>query len=118
MNADCTILLVDDTPKIRPLVRGILSELECVILEAGSGETALETASTHSGRIDLLLTDLSMPGMNGLELASKLRQIRPGVKVLCMSGQMLPATPVEDVHFIEKPFLPDALLSKVQHLLK
>jgi CheY-like chemotaxis protein len=111
------ILLVDDSPRIRPLVREILRDLHCQILEAPTAEEALTIAATQGGNIDLLLTDIAMPGMSGLELATELRRSYPGLPVLYMSGYTLPAATSSGMHFIEKPFRPDALVRKVREIL-
>jgi two-component system, cell cycle sensor histidine kinase and response regulator CckA len=113
-----TILLVDDSPRIRPLVREILRSLNCHILEASTAEEALEVAAACGAKLDLLLTDITMPGMNGLELAAQLRQQYPEMRVLYMSGYTLSPMTNIDMHFIEKPFRPDALLNKVREVLK
>jgi CheY-like chemotaxis protein len=107
-----TILLVDDSPRIRPLVLEILSDVNCPILEAGDAEQALEVAESN-GPIDMLITDITMPGRNGMELARLLRQRYPGMLVLFMSGYTLPSAPAPGFQFIEKPFRPDALVRKV-----
>jgi CheY-like chemotaxis protein len=107
-----TILLVDDSSRIRPLVREILRDLQCRILEADGADQALELAAVAN--IDLLLTDITMPGMNGVELANTLRLRYPKMQVLYMSGYALPSLISKDMHFIEKPFQPDALLRKVR----
>lgn len=112
-----TILLVDDSSRIRPLVREILKELNCQILEAGSAEEAMEVAASQSGALDLLLTDIAMPGISGLELAAELRRNHPRLKVLFMSGHLLPSATSADTYFIEKPFRPDTLLTQVRALL-
>lgn len=112
-----TILLVDDSPRIRPLVREILRTLNCRILEASTAEEALQTADVSGSSPDLLLTDITMPGMNGLELATRLRCRFPAMRVLYMSGYSLSPVTNLDAHFIEKPFRPDALLSKIREIL-
>jgi CheY-like chemotaxis protein len=81
-----TILLVDDEPDVRDLVREILERKGYHILEARDAEEALRVAAAHPDRIHLLLTDVVMPGMNGRELAARLGQQRPDMKVLYMSG--------------------------------
>lgn len=118
MNPARTILLVEDSDRIRPLVREILKDLNCQILEAAAAEEALRAAATHSGDIDLLLTDIAMPGMSGLELATELRRHYPRLQVLYMSGYMLPSATSTGMHFIEKPFRPDALVRKVRQILE
>ncbi len=111
-----TILLVDDSPRIRPLIREILSASTFQILEAGDAEQALQIAADHGGNIDLLLTDLILPGMNGLQLAAELLLTHPGIRVLCMSGYALPTAGAPEMAFLEKPFRPETLLRKVLEL--
>ena len=113
-----TILLVDDSHRIRPLVRAILADLDCQILEADGADQALELAAGPGTRIDLLLTDITMPGMSGVELAARLRLSFPNVQVLYMSGYALPSLITKEMHFIEKPFRPDALLAKVREMFE
>jgi CheY-like chemotaxis protein len=112
-----SILLVEDSERIRALVRSILSQLPVPIVEAETAERALAVLQSRDGAFELLITDLAMPGMSGLELASRLRLTYPQLRVLCITGHDLPAAGVEDVHFIQKPFRPDELLSKVRELL-
>lgn len=113
-----SILLVEDSERIRRLVRAILAALPAPIVEAASAEEALTLAEADSHRFELLITDLSMPGLNGIELARRLRERFPSLGVLCMSGHSPPAGPPGDIHFIQKPFLPDELLGKVRELLR
>ena len=110
------MLLVDDSPMIRPLIREILRGSNWHIIEANGAEQALERASNHSGGLDLLVTDFTLPGKNGFELAAELSLRYPALKVLCMSGYALPPAETQGMGFIEKPFRPDALLRKIQEI--
>jgi CheY-like chemotaxis protein len=121
--ASPTILLVEDEPGIRALVRKILRREHYEVLEAGSGEDAREVAATHPGSIDLLLTDIMLPGINGRELAESLVQNRPELKVIYVSGY----TDDESVRageyppgskFLAKPFTLGALVGKVREALR
>jgi two-component system, cell cycle sensor histidine kinase and response regulator CckA len=112
-----TILLVDDSPRIRPLIRQILDQVGCSVLEADNPQKALELAEEYAGAIDLLLTDVIMPGMTGIELAAQIRAQRPEIKVLCMSGYSFQAEIPSEISFIEKPFRPDELLTRIGNLL-
>lgn len=112
-----TILLVDDSERIRTLVRAILGDLSYDVFEAGNAEEAIEWVSGAPGRVDLLITDYQMPGASGLQLAEDVRRTHPDVKVLCMSGYGFPQSPVPGVRFIQKPFRPDVLLECVRELL-
>jgi CheY-like chemotaxis protein len=121
-----TILLVDDEPGIRDLARDILTPQGYRILEAGNAEEALRVAREHGEPIDLLLTDVVMPGLHGHELAAQLLAQRPGLKVLYMSGFALvqaqhemmearaglePGSPI-----LPKPFSAEGLIKKVREL--
>ena len=117
-----TILLVEDEPGVRQLVREMLHRLGYTILEAGGGPEALRLYDQHHGSIDLLLTDVIMPQMSGRDLAERLRLRRPSLKVLYVSGYtddmlahhgMLEA----DVFLLPKPFAPDELARKLREVL-
>jgi two-component system, cell cycle sensor histidine kinase and response regulator CckA len=121
--APTTILIVEDEPGIRALVRKILRRERYEVLEAGSAEEALEIASAFEPRIDLLLTDVMLPAMNGRDLALALVQARPEMKVLYVSGY----TQDESVRsgnfppgsqFLAKPFTLGALTGKVRETLE
>jgi two-component system cell cycle sensor histidine kinase/response regulator CckA len=117
-----TILLVEDAEPIRGLVAGELREHGYSVIEAGDGEEALQIALAHDGDIDLLVTDMVMPRMNGRELADRLTRDSPTLKVLFTSGY--PEDRVVEraiaqgaIAFIEKPFLPDDVARKIRELL-
>jgi CheY-like chemotaxis protein len=81
-----TILVVDDEASIRQLVKDILQPLGYRLLEASNGDEALKHCSNASEAIDILLTDVIMPGMNGLELSKTIKARRPEIKTIFMSG--------------------------------
>lgn len=81
-----TILVVDDEPSLKTLVSAILRPLGYTMLEAGSGSEAMEVSDAFAGRIDILLTDVIMPGMNGKELAEAITARRPETRIIYMSG--------------------------------
>jgi DNA-binding NtrC family response regulator len=118
-----TILVVDDDRALREGTAEALRAAGYEVLEAGSGASALALLEDHTGRLDLLLTDVQMAKMNGGELAESVQEDRPGVKVLFMSGYTggaaLHDTVREDgVDFIAKPFVAETLLKKVRAILK
>ena len=80
------ILVVDDEPLVLLLLKRVLSEAGYNVLGAESGEDALEVAASFAGRIHLLLTDLTMPGISGQQLSAALVQRRPDLQVIYMSG--------------------------------
>jgi CheY-like chemotaxis protein len=92
------------------------------VLEAASGEEAIRAAGIHARPIDLLLSDVVMPGITGGEVASRIRAIRPGTKVLFVSGYPEDAIGgkrlIEDgTPFLGKPFTPNELLKKIRETL-
>jgi CheY-like chemotaxis protein len=86
------------------------------VLESADGPSAIETSRTYNGTIHLLLTDMIMPRMNGRDLAVQLRQHRPGLKVLFMTGYADPET-LEGGRVLEKPFMPEVLLREIHDVL-
>ena len=118
-----TILLVDDEKMVLDLVTRILDEEGYSVLPAASGREGLAIAQAHKGRIDLLLTDIVMPGMSGGELAQQVLQLCPGIRVLYMSGYTKYTAVghgvLESVNpFIWKPFDSVQLLGKVLEVLE
>ena len=117
-----TILLVEDEHQVRHMTGMMLKRKGYSVLEADSGEQALEFIRDRVERIDLLLSDIVMPKMRGTELAKLAAEIRPGLKVLYMSGYtdtgILNGGGLQPGHaFIQKPFTPMALHVKVQKTL-
>jgi two-component system cell cycle sensor histidine kinase/response regulator CckA len=118
-----TILLAEDEEMVRNLARDCLKLHGYTVLEAANGREALLICQQHEGSIDLLLTDVVMPRMSGKELAEQLVRLRPGTRVLYMSGYTDQAIVHHgildrDIAFIEKPFTPDALVRKVAEVLQ
>jgi CheY-like chemotaxis protein len=117
-----TVLLVEDEEILRNLCVRILERLGYRVMQAGNGDEAIALANTYTERIDLLMTDVVMPGMHGRELANRLTRIHPGTRVLFTSGYTDNAI-VQDcvldegVSFIGKPYTPSALARKVREVL-
>jgi signal transduction histidine kinase/ActR/RegA family two-component response regulator len=116
-----TILLVEDDREVRAITQYFLREAGYEVAEAGSGLEALSISEQHAGPIDLLVTDLVLPELNGKALAERLTFLRPNLKVLYLSGYMdLPLRPgvlQGDDNFLQKPFAPSALVAKVREVL-
>ncbi len=111
-----TILLVEDDPMVRGICVEILKNLGYSILEAENGQDALRVFKHYHGTIDLLLTDVVMPRMGGTELAEKIKDLAPDIRVVFMSGYTENAIVhqgvlEEGIHFIHKPLTPDSLAS-------
>jgi len=117
-----TVLLVEDEPALLTMSARILRHLGYTVLVAASAARAIELCDAHPGRIDVLLTDVVMPGMNGWDLASRLQERRPGLHCVFMSGY-----PSEDMSvsrviadgggFIQKPFSAAVLASGIRSAL-
>jgi hypothetical protein len=117
-----TILVVEDQTPVRQLAVLTLREHGYEVLEAASGEDALGIASSHTGPLHLILADLVMPRMTGVELVDRLKSERPEIKVLFMSGYSADSLAHRglmkpDWAFIPKPFPPDALAVRIRELL-
>jgi len=118
-----TVLLVEDEDPVRVMAREILRLNSYTVLEASNGSEALRIGQQCPGPIHLMLTDVVMPQINGPQLAQRLAPLRPGMKVLYMSGYadgdivrqhvLEPGMP-----FLQKPFMPGALAHKVREVLK
>jgi two-component system, cell cycle sensor histidine kinase and response regulator CckA len=116
-----TVLLVDDTDAVREMIQRVLGGFGYRILVARDGAEALRVSEKHHGQIDLLLSDVVMPGIGGPELAIRLRMRRPTLRVLLMSGydeHSLGAGGASYASFIAKPFRPEVLAQKVRAVLE
>ncbi|MGQ0701540.1 MAG: MEDS domain-containing protein [Gemmatimonadales bacterium] len=117
-----TILVIEDDPSLRRLLRRVLEEGGYTVLDAPDGAQAVETYTSHQERIDLVLTDVVLPDMGGRELADRLGSLRSGLKVAFMSGYT-DETVVRygglepGMAFIEKPVRPEQLLQKVAEFM-
>ncbi|MFN2533559.1 MAG: ATP-binding protein, partial [Pyrinomonadaceae bacterium] len=117
-----TILLVEDEEMLRRLARQTLSMYGYHVLEAANGNEAISLAKRYADTIHLLLTDVIMPGLSGREVADKILEMRPEIRVVFMSGYTDDAIVhqgvlEESATFIQKPFLPDSLSRKMREVL-
>ena len=117
-----TILLVEDEGVVRALATSVLQDLGYKVLPSTSPEDALHIGERHTGPIDLLLTDVVLPGMSGRKVADHLTFLRPTMKVLYMSGYTDYAVARHGVLetntvFLQKPFTPTSLARKVREVL-
>ena len=117
-----TVLVVEDEPAMREVTRRILCRNGYQVITAVNGREAVEVAAAHEGDIDVLLSDVVMPEMQGKEAAERIRALRPGVKVLFMSGYthgLLGAHGAvpPGINLIEKPFTEKSLLDKLRQVI-
>jgi PAS domain S-box-containing protein len=117
-----TVLVVEDEPAMREVTRRILSRNGYRVITAANGREAIEVAANQAHGIDVVLTDVVMPQMLGKEAAERIRALRPGVKVLFMSGYtqgLLDSQGVvaAGVNLIEKPFTEKSLLAKLREVI-
>lgn len=117
-----TVLLAEDEPRLLAIGVRILGQLGYTVLPASSGPEALAVARRHAGPIDLLVSDVVMPGMNGLELWSQLKMEQPALPALFMSGWATDAVVRHgildgQVPFLQKPFTPDGIGRKVREVI-
>jgi CheY-like chemotaxis protein len=117
-----TLLLVEDDERTRNLMRRVLEAKGYRVLEAGEPRDALLRSAQHAGRIDLLVTDVVLPEMSGGEMADRLTGLRPGLRVLLLSGHtgetlLSYGVVPERYEFLQKPFTPTDLARKVREVL-
>jgi two-component system cell cycle sensor histidine kinase/response regulator CckA len=112
-----TVLIVDDEPGIVNFVAAVLSSNGYGVLEATDPVAALRLAEQHTGPIDLLLTDVRMPGLLGPELCERMRPQRPETRYLLMSGEP-GGVPIQDLPLLAKPFLVPELLECIRRALE
>jgi len=118
-----TILVVEDQPSLRDLVRRVLEQKGYRVLEAPNGEQAVRVAESSVRPIQMVITDVVMPGMNARAMTARIRTTWPAVRVLYMSGYhdddvMLQSLAMAKVDFLQKPFLPYDLAEKVREVLE
>jgi two-component system, cell cycle sensor histidine kinase and response regulator CckA len=115
-----TVLVAEDEEAVRQYAVESLRRHGYHVIAASSGEEALQIASSHDGTIHLLLTDVVMPGMKGPDLARRLRAMRPGLRVLLMSGyaaDVVTGGDLKDATLLMKPFSPASLGRAVRSAL-
>jgi CheY-like chemotaxis protein len=120
---DTTVLLTEDEDSVRVVATAALERRGYRVLCAADGEAALAISRAFPGRIDLLVTDVVMPGMHGRELAEQLEQLRPGLRVLFVSGYnddavLQQGISLDERTFLQKPFTSLELVKRVSVMLE
>src|SRR6266436_96102 len=114
---EIVILVVDDEVIVRDIVQRILTKEGFAVLAAADGAEALELFQTFPDTIDLLLTDIDLPRLDGFQLAKRVRLQKPEVKILFMSGKLDMVTETMLANFLPKPFQPNTLVEAVRKTL-
>jgi CheY-like chemotaxis protein len=109
-----TVLVVDDEGIVLTMAETILSDFGYKVLTASSGQKALSLLSQPGNKVDLVITDLVMPGMGGRELAERIRQTNPHLPIMPTSGYVMPEDKQNGAGFLQKPFTSSQLLIKVK----
>jgi two-component system, cell cycle sensor histidine kinase and response regulator CckA len=112
-----TVLLAEDMKPIRQLLGYSLRRAGYEVLEASNGTDALHTALQYPGAIHVVVSDVIMPGMNGIDLAKSVKVKRPTVKIVLISGYSRRAIEADCDGFLQKPFLPNALTECIRKVL-
>ncbi|HEY1719541.1 MAG TPA: ATP-binding protein [Verrucomicrobiae bacterium] len=112
-----TVLVVDDESLLLTMSEMILTDYGYRVLTASNGQKALAILSRDDTKVDLVVTDMVMPGMGGRELVEHIRQLAPGTRILCTSGFAVPADKQAGAMYLQKPFTSAELLSKVKRAL-
>jgi DNA-binding NtrC family response regulator len=119
-----TVLLIDDESSQRRFMRGVLEHAGYKVVEGADYDDALNIVNHHHGKIDVLLTDISLPGRNGYEVARALLDLNPGLSVIFMSGIAgaqvcrFYRMATTDLHFLEKPFSSTELVRRVRRVME
>ena len=114
------ILVVDDEEDVRGVLRSFLEASGYYVLVAENGPSGLKLPKGFPGSIDLLITDIRMPHMDGIAFARQMRAVRPEMKILYMSasgGELSPAELEPNTKFIAKPFSQESLAKRLLHIL-
>ncbi|MGZ3419933.1 MAG: response regulator [Polyangiales bacterium] len=117
LSAPATLLLVDDDPVVRNVVRRSLEQAGFTVLAAAGPAEAVELAERHDGEIDVLLTDVLMPGMNGMQLARCVEQFRASISVVYMTGHAAMVRSLGSATVLPKPIDPHELIATLQAVL-
>ena len=117
-----TILLVNSHAMLQEMLQSYLGILGYAVLAVNSGENAIEVYRSHEEKIHVMMTDLKLPGMNGVQLATKVSSMRPETAIIVMSGGLIHGLRRDDlpsdIRRLSKPFHPKALEDMLEDLLE
>src|SRR3954466_4155477 len=110
--SNVAVLVVEDVPQVRATAVRIMEDLGCAVFDAYNGHQALKLLQAHL-EIQVLFTDVRMPGMSGTELAEAAQRLRPDLKIVLTSGYVSPRDVPADITFVPKPWRVDAIAEAV-----
>jgi len=119
LDREIVVLLSEEDPVVRVMLEKLLKQGGYDLVIAEDGQAALQKADEHKGRIDILVADVQMTGMTGVDLAKEMRKSRPDLRVILLSACSQGLLVLDSTwHFIQKPFLPKALLERIVDAVK
>jgi CheY-like chemotaxis protein len=117
LKGTATVLMVDDEDLLLTMGQAVLSSFGYKVLVANTGQKALDILKKPDAKVDLVITDLVMPGMSGREFVDQARELNPELRVLSTSGYVFAGRTEDDPGYLQKPFTSRELLIKVKHAL-
>ncbi len=119
LDREIVVLLSEEDPVVRVMLEKLLKQGGYDLVIAEDGQAALQKADEHKGRVDILVADVQMTGMTGVDLAKEMRKSRPDLRVILLSACSQGLLVLDSTwHFIQKPFLPKALLERIVDAVK
>jgi DNA-binding response OmpR family regulator len=119
LDREVVVLLAEHDPDIRIMLEKLLKQGGYDLVVVEDGQQALQKSDEHKGRIDILLADVQMPGMTGVDLATEMRKARSDLRIILLSASAQGLLVLDSTwHFLQKPFLPKALLERVVDVIK
>jgi DNA-binding response OmpR family regulator len=119
LDREVVVLLAEHDPDIRIMLEKLLKQGGYDLVVVEDGQQALQKSDEHKGRIDILLCDVQMPGMTGVDLATEMRKARSDLRIILLSASAQGLLVLDSTwHFLQKPFLPKALLERVVDVIK
>jgi DNA-binding response OmpR family regulator len=119
LDREIVVLLSEEDPVVRVMLEKLLKQGGYDLVIAEDGQAALQKADEHKGRVDILVADVQMTGMTGVDLAQEMRKSRPDLRVILLSACSQGLLVLDSTwHFIQKPFLPKALLERIVDAVK
>jgi len=119
LDREVVVLLAEHDPVIRVMLEKLLKQGGYDLLVVDDGQQALQKSDEHKGRIDILVADVQMPGMTGVDLAREMRKAREELRFILLSASEQGLLVLDSTwHFLQKPFLPKALLERIVDVIK